>query len=305
MSTPTRSTRSASSGSCRRGCRTTCILTADSGSAANWYARDLKIRKGMMASLSGTLATMGPGVPYAIAAKFALPGPARDRARRRRRDADERHERADHDREVLARSGATRGSIVLVLNNHDLNQVTWEQRVDGGRPEVRRLAGLPDFPTRGTRELLGLEGIRVDKPDDVGAGLGRGARGRPAGASSRRSPIRRCRRCRRTSRSSRRSTSRERCCAAIRTRGGDASGVVASKKLAGIHAGKLRATARLVRIDAAVETVAVAAYTVPTDEPEADGTLEWDTTTLVVVEARGRRRDRLGYTYATARRRPC
>src|SRR5258707_6974366 len=50
-----------------------CILAADSGSTASWYARDLKIRKGMMGSLSGNLATMGPGVPYVIAAKFALP----------------------------------------------------------------------------------------------------------------------------------------------------------------------------------------------------------------------------------------
>ena len=50
-----------------------CILSSDSGSSANWFARDLKIRRGMMASLSGTLATMGPGVPYAIAAKFAFP----------------------------------------------------------------------------------------------------------------------------------------------------------------------------------------------------------------------------------------
>jgi pyruvate dehydrogenase (quinone) len=49
------------------------IVSADSGSAANWFARDIKLRKGMMASLSGTLATMGPGVPYAIAAKFAYP----------------------------------------------------------------------------------------------------------------------------------------------------------------------------------------------------------------------------------------
>ncbi|HKT84302.1 MAG TPA: thiamine pyrophosphate-requiring protein, partial [Solirubrobacterales bacterium] len=44
------------------------VLTSDSGSAANWFARDLKLRRGMMASLSGTLATMGPGVPYAIGA---------------------------------------------------------------------------------------------------------------------------------------------------------------------------------------------------------------------------------------------
>ena len=53
------------------------ILTADSGSSTNWFARHLRLRKGMMASLSGTLATMGPGVPYAIAAKFAHPGPRR------------------------------------------------------------------------------------------------------------------------------------------------------------------------------------------------------------------------------------
>ncbi len=50
-----------------------CILAADSGSSANWFARDLNIRRGMKASLSGNLATMCPGVPYAIAAKFAFP----------------------------------------------------------------------------------------------------------------------------------------------------------------------------------------------------------------------------------------
>jgi len=50
-----------------------CILTCDSGSAANWYARDLRLRRGMIASLSGGLATMGPAIPYAIAAKYAYP----------------------------------------------------------------------------------------------------------------------------------------------------------------------------------------------------------------------------------------
>ncbi|MDQ6890988.1 MAG: thiamine pyrophosphate-requiring protein, partial [Bacteroidota bacterium] len=50
-----------------------CILSSDSGTSADWFARDLKIRKGMKASLSGNLATMCPGVPYAIAAKFAYP----------------------------------------------------------------------------------------------------------------------------------------------------------------------------------------------------------------------------------------
>src|SRR3989440_2950308 len=49
------------------------VLCSDSGSAANWFARDIKVRDDMMASLSGNLATMGPGVPYAIAAKLAFP----------------------------------------------------------------------------------------------------------------------------------------------------------------------------------------------------------------------------------------
>ncbi len=86
-------------------CPTTCILASDSGSAANWYMRDLKVRPGMMASLSGNLATMGPGVPYVIAAKFAHPDRPGDRPGRRRRDADERHQRPDHHRQVLEATG--------------------------------------------------------------------------------------------------------------------------------------------------------------------------------------------------------
>ena len=86
-----------------------CILAADSGSAANWYARDLKIRKGMMASLSGNARDDGAGRARTRSPRSSrFPDRVGDRARRRRRDADERHERADHDREVLARAGATR-----------------------------------------------------------------------------------------------------------------------------------------------------------------------------------------------------
>jgi pyruvate dehydrogenase (quinone) len=145
------------------------ILTSDSGSSADWFARDLKLRKGMMASLSGTLATMGPGVPYAIGAKFAHP-----------------------DRPVIALVGdgamqmnginelITIGKywrewsdprlIVLVLNNRDLNQVTWEQRAMAGDPKFVGSQELPDFPYARYAELVGLHGIRSDDPATVGSG---------------------------------------------------------------------------------------------------------------------------------------
>jgi pyruvate dehydrogenase (quinone) len=143
------------------------IISSDSGSSANWFARDIKLRKGMMASLSGTLATMGPGVPYAIAAKFAHPtrpvfalvgdGAMQMNginelitiAKYRHRWADQR-------------------LIILVLNNHDLNQVTWEQRAMSGDPKFEGSQDLPDFPYARYAELLGLKGIRVDSPDRVG-----------------------------------------------------------------------------------------------------------------------------------------
>lgn len=144
-----------------------CIITADSGSAANWYARDLKIRPGMKASISGGLATMGCGVPYAIAAKFAHP-----------------------ERTVLALVGdgamqmngnselvtvakywkrwSNPKLIIGVLNNRDLNQVTWEQRVLAGDPKFQASQDVPDFPYARYAELLGLKGLCADKPEHVG-----------------------------------------------------------------------------------------------------------------------------------------
>ena len=143
-----------------------CILTADSGSATNWWARHLKLRKGMRAALSGNLATMCPGVPYAFAAKMAYP-----------------------DRPVVAclgdgamqmlginalidiaahwRDWPNKQLVVLVLNNHDLNQVTWEQRVLSGDPKLEASQALPDFEYAAYAELLGLRGIRVDSPQQV------------------------------------------------------------------------------------------------------------------------------------------
>jgi pyruvate dehydrogenase (quinone) len=142
------------------------ILTSDSGSSANWWARDLKVREGMMASLSGNLATMGPGVPYAIAAKFAYP-----------------------DRPVIAcvgdgamqmnginglitiakywRQWADPRVIILVLQNHDLNQVTWEQRILTGDPKFEGSQKVPSFDYARYADGLGLMGVTMRTPEDI------------------------------------------------------------------------------------------------------------------------------------------
>ena len=144
-----------------------CLLAVDSGSSTDWFARDLKLRPGMQATVSSTLASMGCAVPYAIAAKFAYP-----------------------DRPVIAMAGdgamqmnglaelitvakyrsrwADQRMIFLVLNNRDLNQVTWEQRAMVGDPKFEASQDLPDFPYARYAELIGLKGIRVDSPDAVG-----------------------------------------------------------------------------------------------------------------------------------------
>ena len=144
-----------------------CILAADSGSGTNWYARDLKIRRGMAASVSGTLATMGCAVPYALAAKFAHPhrvaiALAGDGAMQMNGLA-----------ELITigkywREWSDPRLVVLVLNNRDLNQVTWEQRAMEGDPKFEASQSLPDFPYARYAELVGLAGIRVDAPSDVG-----------------------------------------------------------------------------------------------------------------------------------------
>ncbi len=146
-----------------------CILTSDSGSAANWFARDLKLRRGMMASLSGNLATMGCGVPYAIAAKFAHPDRAAialvgDGAMQMNGLAEL----------ITAAKYWERWSdprlVVLVLNNRDLNQVTWEQRVMEGDPKYEASQDVPAFDYARFAENIGLKGLRVESPDGIGTG---------------------------------------------------------------------------------------------------------------------------------------
>ena len=143
------------------------IVTADSGSAANWYARNLRFRGHMRGSLSGTLATMGPGVPYAIGAKFGCP-----------------------DRPVIAMVGdgamqmngmaelitvkrywqewSDPRLVVAVLHNNDLNQVTWEMRAMGGSPKFPESQTLPDVDYAGFAKSIGLAAHTVDSPDQLG-----------------------------------------------------------------------------------------------------------------------------------------
>jgi pyruvate dehydrogenase (quinone) len=143
------------------------IISADSGSAANWFARDLKLGRGHMASLSGTLATMGPGVPYAIAAKFCHPNrPAVALV------GDGAMQMSGMAELITAKKyyeeWADPRLVVLVLNNRDLNQVTWEQRALQGDPMNPMTQRIPDVRYAEFAELIGLAGVRVEQPEDIG-----------------------------------------------------------------------------------------------------------------------------------------
>jgi len=144
-----------------------CILTADSGTAAAWFARNLVIREGMKASLSGNLASMCPGVPYAIAAKFAYP----DRVPIAIVGDGAMQMLGINELITIAKywkQWSDPRLIILVLNNRDLNMVTWEQRVMAGDPKFSASQDIPDFPYAAYAELIGLKGIRVEHPDEVG-----------------------------------------------------------------------------------------------------------------------------------------
>jgi pyruvate dehydrogenase (quinone) len=143
-----------------------CMIVADSGSSANWFARDLRMRPGMMATLSGGLATMGCGVPYAIAAKFAHPDRVAiacvgDGAMQMNGMA-----------ELLTvkrywKEWADPRLVVLVLNNGDLNQVTWEMRAMEGDTRYEASQALPSMNFAAFADLLGLRGVRVETPEEI------------------------------------------------------------------------------------------------------------------------------------------
>ena len=154
------------------------IVTADSGSSANWYARQLRFRGDMRGSLSGNLATMGPGVPYGIGAKFGQPDRpvivfAGDGAMQMNGLAE--LITIKHDWEQWADPRL----IVAVLHNNDLNQVTWEMRAMEGAPKFTESQRLPDVSYKGFARSLGLHGLAVDKPRPGRPGLGPGPGRRP------------------------------------------------------------------------------------------------------------------------------
>ncbi|OBF40976.1 thiamine pyrophosphate-requiring protein [Mycobacterium sp. ACS1612] len=144
------------------------IVTGDSGSSTNWYARCLRFGPGMRGSLSGTLATMGPAVPYAIGAKYAHP-----------------------DRPVVALVGdgamqmnglaelltvrrycqqwSDPRLVVCVFHNNDLSHVTWELRAMGGAPKFEESQALPEVSYADVARAMGLTAIAVDDPDELGA----------------------------------------------------------------------------------------------------------------------------------------
>ncbi|MFL6029393.1 MAG: thiamine pyrophosphate-requiring protein [Gaiellaceae bacterium] len=143
------------------------IVSSDSGSAANWYARDLKLGPSHMASLSGTLATMGPGVPYAIAAKFCHPH--RPAVALVGDGAMQMNGMAELiTAQKYYKEWADPRLVVLVLNNRDLNQVTWEQRALQGDPMNPLTQRIPDVRYADFAELIGLHGVRVEQPEDIG-----------------------------------------------------------------------------------------------------------------------------------------
>lgn len=143
------------------------IVTADSGSAANWYARNLRMRGDVRGSLSGTLATMGPGVPYAIGAKFAHPDRpvialVGDGAMQMNGLAELLTIRRYHELWTDPRC------VICVFHNNDLNQVTWELRALGGAPKFEESQSLPDMDYAAFARGIGLDAHNVDEPDQLG-----------------------------------------------------------------------------------------------------------------------------------------
>jgi pyruvate dehydrogenase (quinone) len=146
------------------------LIAVDTGMSTTYFARALKVRQGMKVAISGTLATMGPAVSFAAAAKFAFPQrPALALV-------------GDGAMQMLGinalitvakywKRWADPRFVVVVLNNGDLNMVSWELRALGGSPKLPQTQDLPPFDYAGYAGLLGFTGIRITRAADVQAGL--------------------------------------------------------------------------------------------------------------------------------------
>jgi pyruvate dehydrogenase (quinone) len=151
------------------------IVTADSGTSAVWLARCIRMRRGMRSSLSGGLATMGCAIPYALAAKLAHPdrpvfalvgdGAMQMIGLNALLDVAKQWRAATN----AGRPWGNQPFVVVVLNNRDLNYVTWEQRAMDGDPRYLASQALPDLPYADFARMLGFDGVRVERPEDVGA----------------------------------------------------------------------------------------------------------------------------------------
>jgi len=143
------------------------VIAADTGMSTTFFARAVKVKRGMKTAISGTLATMGPAVSFALAAKFAFP------------DRPAIAFVGDGAMQMLGMNGLITAAkyykrwsdprlIIAVLNNRDLNMVSWELRALGGSPKVAATQDLPDIDYAAQGELLGLKGLTVATPGDVG-----------------------------------------------------------------------------------------------------------------------------------------
>jgi pyruvate dehydrogenase (quinone)/pyruvate oxidase len=135
------------------------IFTSDSGTITTWYARQIPCRRGQMCSLSGNLASMANGLPYAIAAQIAYPN-----------------------RQVVAMVGdggftmlmgefATSVKYglpikVVVIKNNSLGQIKWEQMVFLGNPEYG--CDLQPIDFAAFARACGAKGYTIDDPASCG-----------------------------------------------------------------------------------------------------------------------------------------
>ena len=142
------------------------MLACDTGTSAHWYSRDLKMRPGMQAAHSGGLASMGAAIPYAVAAKFAYP----DRPAIAFVGDGAMQMNGLNELITVAkywRTWADPRFVVVVLNNRDLNMVSWEQRVLEGDPKFPDSQDIPDFSYTGYANLLGLESQLIDNAERI------------------------------------------------------------------------------------------------------------------------------------------